>query len=125
MSEASEVRDHLPLPGLAFQVLLVLAAGDNHGYGIAKEVEANTSGRTRVGTGSLYLSMAKLADQGLIEPCPPPPSSRDRRRRYFRLTALGREVARAEAGRLEALVRIARERDLLQPGIPGALEAQS
>lgn len=123
MSETRRVRDHLPLPGLAFQVLLVLAAGDNHGYGIAKEAEANTAGRTRVGTGSLYLSMAKLADQGLIQQCPAPPASRDRRRRYYHLTAFGRQVAGAEAGRLAELVRIAGERDLLQPGILGAQEA--
>ena len=123
MSETQSVRDHLPLPGLAFQVLLVLAAGDNHGYGIAKEAEANTFGRTRVGTGSLYLSMAKLADQGLIEQCPAPPSSRDRRRRYFHLTDFGRQVASAEAGRLASLVRIAGERNLLRPGVLGAQEA--
>ncbi len=123
MSETQNIRDHLPLPGLAFQVLLVLAAGDNHGYGIAKEVEANTAGRTRLGTGSLYLSMAKLADQGLIEPAPPPPASTDRRRRYYHLTAFGRQVASAEAARLADLVRIAGERDLLQPGTLGALEA--
>lgn len=123
MSEKRSMNDHLPLPGLAFQVLLVLAAGDNHGYGIAKEAEANTAGRTRVGTGSLYLSMAKLADQGLIEQCPAPPSSRDRRRRYFHLTSFGRQVASAEASRLADLVRIAGERDLLRPGVLGAQEA--
>jgi len=123
MSVTQSVGDHLPLPGLAFQVLLVLAAGDNHGYGIAKEAEANTAGRTRVGTGSLYLSMAKLADQGLIERCPAPPASRDRRRRYYRLTNFGRQVASAEAARLADLVRIAGQRDLLRPGTLGAQEA--
>ena len=123
MSEMQSVRDHVPLPRLAFQVLLVLAAADNHGYGIAKEVEANTAGRTRVGTGSLYLSMAKLADQGLIEQCPPPAASTDRRRRYYHLTSFGRHVASAEASRLVDLVRMAGERDLLRPGTLGALEA--
>jgi DNA-binding PadR family transcriptional regulator len=117
MPDPAAIDRHLPLPGLAFQVLLVLAGADNHGYGIAKEVESNTAGRTRVGTGSLYLSMAKLADQGMIEPSDPPPASRDRRRRYYRLTDMGRDVAAAEAHRLAALVRLAGERDLVRPNL--------
>ena len=123
MTLTPEVAEQLPLAGMAFQVLLVLAAGTNHGYGIAKEVEDRTGGRTRVGTGSLYLSMAKLADQGLIEQCPPPAESTDRRRRYYQLTDFGREVAIAEASRLAELVRVAGERDLLRPGALGAQEA--
>ncbi len=108
----------LPLPQLAFQVLLALAAGHNHGYGIAKEIELNTGGRTRPGTGSLYLSMAKLKDQTLIEPCDPPPSTgrSDARRRYYRLTTAGRAAAAAEGRRLARLVRLARQRDLLTAG---------
>jgi DNA-binding PadR family transcriptional regulator len=99
---------------MAFQVLLALADGDNHGYAIAKEIEENTGGRTRVGTGSLYLSMAKLADQGLIDPCEPPAGCTDRRRRYYRITDFGRDVASAEASRLAELVQLAGRRRLLE-----------
>lgn len=113
MSERDRIEEHLPLAGMAFQVLLALADEDNHGYAIAKEIETNTGGRTRVGTGSLYLSMAKLADQGLIEPCEAPEGSTDRRRRYYRITELGREVAAAEAARMADLVELAGRRQLL------------
>ena len=104
----------IPLPRLAFQILLALAKSDCHGYAIAKEVERNTDGRTKPSTGSLYLSMDKLRGQTLIEETErPATASDDARRRYFRITPLGRLVARAESERLLRLVNLARERDIL------------
>lgn len=105
------VEDHLPLPHLAFQVLVVLAGGPNHGYGIAKELEVISDGRTRPGTGSLYLSLANLREAGLARETEPPGGERvDARRKYYRLTALGRRVAAAESERLARLLELARRR---------------
>ncbi len=107
-----------PLPRLAFHILLALAKDESHGYAIAKEVERNTAGRTKPSTGSLYLSMEKLRGRDLIEEAAdrPPAADDDARRRYFRITPLGRRVARAEGERLLRLVTLARERDLLDDG---------
>ena len=105
----------LPLPNLAFQTLLALAGGPNHGYAIAKEVEISTSGRTRPGTGSLYLSLAKMRGQGLIEVSDAPDGPGDGRRKVYRMTGLGRRVATAESRRLLELVTRARRRNLVGP----------
>jgi DNA-binding PadR family transcriptional regulator len=115
---ATDPESLVPLPRLAFQILLALARGEGHGYAIAKEVERNTDGRTKPSTGSLYLSMDKLHAQALIEEsvAPPGDASEDARRRYFRITPLGRRVARAETERMLRLVNLARERDLLGDG---------
>jgi len=117
----------VPLPRLAFQVLLVLARSDKHGYAIAKEVERNTDGRTKPSTGSLYLSMEKLHAKALIEESECRAENDDARRRYFRITPLGRRVARAETERLIHLVNLARERDLLSDGagFPASGEAEA
>ena len=109
-----EAEAFVPLPNLAFQTLLALAPGRSHGYAIAKEVEENTGGRTRVGTGSLYLSLSKLCDQGLIETCDAAAGG-DRRRKHYRMTDLGRRVAAAESRRLLDLVSLARRRELVGP----------
>ena len=107
----------IPLPRLAFHVLLALAREESHGYAIAKEVERDTGGRTKPSTGSLYLAMERLRKQSLIEESSERPAANDdARRRYFRITSLGREVARAEGERLLRLVTLARERDLLDGG---------
>ena len=119
MSESPQAQPEpeslIPLPRLAFQILLALAAGQNHGYGIAKEIRRMSSGRTKPSTGSLYLSMARLAQQGLIEESSnrPPADRDDPRRRYRRLTELGRRVAQAEGERLVGLIDLARRRNLL------------
>ncbi len=117
----------VPLPRLAFQVLLALAKSDSHGYAIAKEVERNTDGRTKPSTGSLYLSMEKLHAKALIEESERPAANDDARRRYFRITLLGRRVARAETERLLHLVNLARERNLLSDGagFPASGEAEA
>lgn len=131
VTEAREIDPEslVPLPRLAFQILLALARGESHGYAIAKEVERNTGGRTKPSTGSLYVSMDKLHSQALIEEAEARPvgANDDARRRYFRLTPLGRRVARAETERMLRLVNLARERDLLGEGagpiIPGEAAA--
>lgn len=115
----AEVEALVPLPRLAFQILLALAKSDRHGYAIAKEVERNTDGRTKPSTGSLYLSMEKLHGQALIEEAEraPDDANQDARRRYFRITPLGRRAARAETERMLRLVNLARERDLLSDAV--------
>jgi DNA-binding PadR family transcriptional regulator len=115
----AEVEALVPLPRLAFQILLALAKCEGHGYAIAKEVERNTDGRTKPSTGSLYLSMEKLHTQSLIEKVEarPDDGKQDARRRYFRITPLGRRVARAETERMLRLVNLARDRDLLSDAV--------
>ena len=106
-----------PLPAAAFQILLSLADGDLHGYGIMRHVEQQTAGKVRLGPGTLYSSIQALLEEGLIEEVgdPPDPSDppRDRRRSY-RLTSAGRKVARNEAERLADILRVARARRILR-----------
>jgi len=94
----------------AFHILVALAEGDRHGYAILQEVAERTRGRMRLGPGTLYRSIQRMLEQGLIEEPRERPAAEldDERRRYYRITALGRAAARAEAGRLAALVRMAR-----------------
>lgn len=103
-----------------FQILLALADGERHGYAIMKDVEASTGGRVRLGPGTLYRSIKRMLADGLIEECDerPDPDLDDERRRYYRLTALGRRVARAEAERLAGLVQLARAKRLLHGPAP-------
>ncbi|HOG46113.1 MAG TPA: PadR family transcriptional regulator [Anaerolineae bacterium] len=113
----------LPLTPAAFQILLVLTDGERHGYVIMKEVEANTQGRMQLGPGTLYRSIKRMLADGLIEESDerPDPALDDERRRYYRLTALGRRVAAAEAERLAGLVRLAQSKRLLPaPSAGGA-----
>lgn len=95
-----------------FHILLALTDEDRHGYGIILEVAERTGGAVRLGTGPLYTAIGRLAATGLIEET----GRRDRddeRRRYYRLTAAGRRLLRAEAARLEAAVGLARARRVL------------
>jgi DNA-binding PadR family transcriptional regulator len=96
----------LPLRPVAFQILLSLADGDRHGYGITQDIAGRTSARMRIEPGNLYRSLRTLLDDGLIEESEkrPAPDLDDARRRYYRITAFGRRVAAAETARLEALV---------------------
>jgi DNA-binding PadR family transcriptional regulator len=101
----------LPLSTPQFQILLALSDTDRHGYGIIQEIVRHTGGATRVGTGTLYTAIAGLVDSGLMAESPRKPAAdHDQRRRYYRLTALGRRVLDAEARRLEALLRQARSK---------------
>ena len=116
MPDTNEIDDFLPLTPAAFHILLVLADGAAHGYAIMQEVERLTNGRVHLGPGTLYRSIQRLLDDGLTEGVPPAGSaSDDERRNTYRLTALGERVARGEAARLAALVRVARQRGLLDP----------
>jgi DNA-binding PadR family transcriptional regulator len=103
-----------PVTPAAFHILLALAASDLHGYAIMRRVEESTEGRTRLGPGTLYRSIRTLLADGLIEEVDerPDPDLDDERRRYYRLTAVGRRVAEAETERLTHLVRLARESGL-------------
>jgi DNA-binding PadR family transcriptional regulator len=111
-----------PLTPAMFHILLTLAAGERHGYAIMREVDALTGGAQRLGPGSLYGSIKRMLAEGLIEECDerPDPAADDERRRYYRLTDLGRRAAGTEARRLEVLVLTARGRRLLGPPAPGA-----
>src|SRR5512145_324634 len=105
-------QDFLPLTPAVFNILLALAEGEKHGYGIMQEIAANTGGRLRLGPGTLYGSIKRLLADGWIEESDerPDPAHDDERRRYYRLTELGKRVAAAEAARMEELVRLAHSR---------------
>ena len=118
----------LPLTPFAFQVLLALADGDRHGYAIIKEVEERSGGSVKLRTGTLYTLLQRLLEEQLIgeqgsTPGPRdsgtptseagPAARADSRRRYYRLTALGDAVLRAEAQRLEGLIGDARRKHVL------------
>jgi DNA-binding PadR family transcriptional regulator len=104
-----------PLTPAVFYILLALSDADRHGYGIAQEVAARTDGQVRLGPGTLYGTLTRLVDAGLVEDCAGPRRRErgDDRRRYYRLTKEGRDLARAEARRLADLVAIARAKALL------------
>jgi DNA-binding PadR family transcriptional regulator len=102
----------LPLTPAAFHVLLALADGPKHGYLILKDVEERTQGDVRLSTGTLYGLIKRFLDEELIVELPPALGDVERRRPY-RLTTLGRDVAAMEASRLEQLVRAARAVRLL------------
>jgi len=107
---------HLPLTPAVFHILLALADGDRHGYAIAREVAERTDRTVRLGPGTLYGTLTRLLDAGLIEEGKPAASRKgadDERRRYYRLTRIGRLVAKAEARRLASLVAVARDKALL------------
>ncbi len=104
--------DFLPLTPQEFQILLSLADQDRHGYGIMQEVEARTGGELRLGPGTLYGAIKRMRGPGLLEEAEERVEG-DERRRYYRLTALGRAVAVAEANRLASLVAAARGKRLL------------
>lgn len=105
----------LPLPVAVFHILVALADRDRHGYSIMQDVAARTGGKVRLSAGTLYSSIHRMLEQGLVEELreSPDPESRDERRRYYRLTRWGRRVATAEAKRLSDLLSQARETGLI------------
>src|SRR6266550_2972556 len=106
---------YLPLPPATFHILLALADGELHGYAIMKGVAARSEGTLRLGPGTLYGSLKRLLQAGLVEEGGErvDPERGDERRRYYRLTQLGLSVVRAEARRLDAMVRAARRKKLI------------
>lgn len=102
----------LPLPLPMFHMLLELTEGERHGYALKRAILARTGGKLKLGSGALYGSINKLLEQGLIEETDerPDPHLDDERRRYYRITTLGRRVVQAEAVRLRDLVTLAASR---------------
>ena len=108
-----ETRDLLPLHPLEFRILLVLLEGPAHGYRIVKRIEEREAGWTEILPANLYRRLRDLAAKGLVEESEPRADEGGRRRRDFRISTLGRAVARAEARRLDDLVSEARAKRLL------------
>jgi DNA-binding PadR family transcriptional regulator len=105
-----EARDLLPLTPAMLHVMLALADGEKHGYAIIKDVARRTNGDVTIGAGTLYALIKRLLVDGVILESTerPDPALDDERRRYYRLTPFGRNVAAAEIERLETLVAHAR-----------------
>lgn len=118
-SKNGSTGERRPLKPIVFHILIVLTEGERHGYHLVKELERRMGERTRILPGNLYRTLRRLRDDGLIAESDwrPDAAVDDQRRRYFRLTKLGEQVARAEARRLEELVSDARHHRLLpDPG---------
>ncbi|MCW5878185.1 MAG: helix-turn-helix transcriptional regulator [Anaerolineales bacterium] len=110
----STPNDLLPLTPAVFHILLALMDQERHGYGIMKEVEAQTGGEMLLRPGTLYQAIKRLLDLGLIEESAerPDPALDDERRRYYRISALGRRAAGAETARLQKLLQLAHSKKL-------------
>jgi DNA-binding PadR family transcriptional regulator len=100
----------LPLVPASFHILVSLAGADRHGYALIQDIAERTAGSVRLGAGTLYRTIQRMLEDGLIVELEerPDPDEDDERRRYYRITAFGRAVARAEADRLAGLVKLAR-----------------
>ena len=114
MIDKHEIDSLLPLPPATFHILLAVAGEDRHGYAIIQDVAMRTDGELKLSAGTLYRSIQRMLEQGLIIETRerPAPEEDDERRRYYRITALGTAVAKAEARRLTQLVRMARAKGL-------------
>ncbi len=110
-----DIDELLPLTPAVFHILLALADQERHGYSIMQEVQALTAGQVKMGPGTLYGTIKRMLQMQLIEETEdrPDPELDDQRRRYYRLSGLGRRVLKAEAQRLESLVDAARKREIL------------
>jgi DNA-binding PadR family transcriptional regulator len=105
----------LPLPPTELHILLALLDAERHGYAIKQQVAERTDGEVQLGPGTLYGAIKRMLAGGTIEESArrPAPAADDERRRYYRITPFGREVAAAEARRMEQLVALARRKRLL------------
>lgn len=114
MDERREIDRLLPLPASVMHIVVALADGEKHGYAIMRDVAALSGGVVRMGSGTLYGAIRRMLQQGLIEETEerPDPSLDDQRRRYYRLTDVGRQVGVAEEKRLVSLLDAARVRGL-------------
>ena len=98
----------LPLPPATFHILMAVAEQDRHGYAVIQDVAARTDGELKLSAGTLYRSIQRMLEQGLILETRERPEDDDERRRYYRITPYGSDVARAELRRLTQLVKLAR-----------------
>ena len=96
------------LTAAVFHILLALAGGERHGYGILKEVLRHTDGAVRLGPGTIYGTLQRLMESGWVEESDGPAAAVDERRRHYRLTRSGRQALDADVQRMEGLVRAAR-----------------
>ena len=106
----NEPESLLPLPPVTFHILVALSGGDRHGYAIIQDVATRTDGELKIQAGTLYRSIQRMLEQGLVAETRARPSAEDddERRRYYHITPFGRSVAQAEARRLAQMVRLAR-----------------
>src|SRR6266704_2711027 len=123
----TDARAFLPLSLQQFHILLALADGPRHGYGIIRDIEERTAGAVRLGTGTLYTALARLDTLTLVEEPGRRPAAKgdDERRRYYQLTTLGRAVVKAETARLETLVRHAHRKGIAGGGRACSLMSMS
>ena len=114
-NKALNPEDMIPLTPRVFHILLALVDEEQHGYRIMKEVETRSEGKVRIGPGTLYEAIQRLAKNALIEESTerPDPEMDDQRRRYYRLTDLGRRVLQAESDRLATLMGFVRTKNLV------------
>src|SRR5499426_1087132 len=105
----------LPLPPATFHILMAVADEDRHGYAIIQDIAARTDGELEMSAGTLYRSIQRMQEQGLIVESRrrPAPEEDDERRRYYQITPFGSAVARAEARRLADLIKLARARGIV------------
>jgi DNA-binding PadR family transcriptional regulator len=117
-SQGQTTQDLLPLTPPVFHILLALADEERHGYGIMQDVAWQTNDKLQLGPGTLYGCLKRMLAAGLVEESDerPDPAMDDERRRYYRMTALGRRVVRAEAERLASAVTAAKSRKLFAGG---------
>ena len=116
---------YLPLTPAVLDIMLALGEEEMHGYAIMREVRRRTEGRRRLAPGTLYRSLKQMEERGWVVESEerPEPSLDDERRRYYRLTDLGRRVALAELERLEGLVRAGRSKGFVPSGRPSGAGA--
>src|SRR5947199_5793278 len=120
MAKAPNPQDLLPLTAPVFHILVALADEERHGYGIMQDVAQQTDGSLQLGPGTLYGCLKRMLAAGLVEESDerPDPALDDERRRYYRMTAAGRRVVRAEAQRLAGAVVAAKSKRLLDRNRP-------
>src|SRR3989441_13168417 len=109
-----DIEAMLPLPPATFHILMALADEDRHGYAIIQDIAARTDGDLQMSAGTLYRSIQRMQEQGLIVETRerPAPENDDERRRYYRITPFGLAVAKAEAARLAQMIKLARARGI-------------
>lgn len=116
MADTTQIHELLPLTPIAFEIMLAIGDGEKHGYGIMRDMADRAGGKTVLHPGTLYRAIGRMVDSGLLEELderPAPDFDDDRRRAYYCLTSLGRQVATAEAERLASQVGAARLKKFL------------